>query len=160
MQRFEVVESYNLVIAVCFSESDESEEVPCVLVTDMQTKKILQKITYADKEYPSAVAWHTFDGVGESSPKLKVYVGTSRMADTAAGETESYSPQKGTLYCYDFDVELRCEVELPLNGAVYDITDFMLGGKSYIVVGINALVRIYSVERDSDSVEKIAEVES
>lgn len=82
------------------------------------------------------------------------------MADTASGETQSYSPQKGTLYCYDFNVELRCEVKLPLNGAVYDITDFMLGGRSYLVVGINALVRIYMIERESDTVEKIAEVES
>jgi len=92
VQRFDVVESYNLVLAACFSESDESEEVPCLLLIDIQTTKILQKITYAPREYPSAVSWHTFDGIGEATPKLKVYVGSSLMADTQNGETESYSP--------------------------------------------------------------------
>lgn len=43
------------------------------------------------------------------------------MADKEAGEVESYSPQKGTLYAYDFEVELKCEQEQELNGAVYDI---------------------------------------
>lgn len=106
------------------------------------------------------MAWHTFDGVGEATPKLKVYVGTSLMADKENGETESYSPQKGTLYSYDFDVELRCEQELTLNGAVYDIQDFMLAGKSYIVIGINAIVRIYMIEKDTNTLAKISEVDS
>ena len=82
------------------------------------------------------------------------------MADTSNGETESYSPQKGSLRSYDFDVELRCEQELTLNGAVYDIQDFVLAGKSYLVVGINAIVRIYSIERGSNNFEKITESDS
>lgn len=82
------------------------------------------------------------------------------MADKENGETESYSPQKGTLYSYDFDVELRCEQELTLNGAVYDIQDFMLAGKSYIVIGINAIVRIYMIEKDTNTLAKISEVDS
>ena len=131
-----------------------------MLVIDTQTKKVLQRITYAPREYPSAIAWHTFDGVGEASPKLKVYVGTSCMADTANGETVSYSPQKGTLYAYDFNVELICEHEATLNGAVYDIKDFMLAARSYIVLGINAIVRVYSIDRDTNNVEKIAEADS
>ena len=160
VQRFEVVEAFNLVIAACFSESDETNEQPCVLVCDMQTTKVFQKITFKPREYPSAVSWHTFDGVGESTAKLKVYIGTSLMADKANGEIESYSPQKGTLYAYDFDVELRCEQEIGLNGAVYDIQDFMLAGKSYLVLGINAIVRIYLVDRDSNMIETIAEADS
>lgn len=82
------------------------------------------------------------------------------MADQAAGEVESYSPQKGTLYAYDFDVELRCEQEIGVNGAVYDIQDFMLGGKSYIVLAINAIVRIYMIARETNSVEQIAQADS
>jgi len=57
-------------------------------------------------------------------------------------------------------VELRCEQEIVLNGAVYDIQDFMLAGKSYIVVGINAIVRIYMIEKDTDTLEKISEADS
>lgn len=82
------------------------------------------------------------------------------MPNKEDGETESYSPQKGTLYAYDFDVELRCEQEAAVNGAVYDIRDFMLGGKSYLVLGINAIVRIYMIEYDSNVLEKIGEVDS
>ena len=82
------------------------------------------------------------------------------MADTANGETESYSPQKGTLYAYDFNVELICEHEATLNGAVYDIQDFMLAARSYIVLGINAIVRVYSIDRDTNEIEKIAEADS
>ena len=36
----------------------------------------------------------------------------------------------------------------------------MLGGKSYIVVGINAIVRIYLIDRDTNMVETIAEADS
>jgi len=36
----------------------------------------------------------------------------------------------------------------------------MLAGKSYLVVGINAIVRIYLVERDNEVLERIAEVDS
>ena len=57
-------------------------------------------------------------------------------------------------------MELRCEQELTLNGAVYDIQDFVLAGKSYLVVGINAIVRIYSIERGSNNFEKITESDS
>ena len=161
MQRFEVVEAFNLVVAACFSESNESDEQPCLLVIDIQTTKILQRISYAAREYPSAVACHTFSGIGEDNGlKLKVYVGTSRMPDLETGEIQSYSPQKGTLYAYDFDVELRCEQELPLNGAVYDIQDFVFVGKSYLVVGINAVVRIYLVDKDTNTLEKISEADS
>ena len=92
MQRFEVVESYNLVIVACFSEKDESGESPCVLVIDTVTTKTLQQISYKPLEYPSAISWHTFDGVGEATPKLKVYIGTSLMPNKEDGETESYSP--------------------------------------------------------------------
>jgi len=92
VQRIEVIESYNLVLAACFSEDDSSEEKPCVLAIDIVTAKILQKIEFKAREYPSALSWHTFDGVGESSPKLKVYVGTSLMANKEEGEVESYSP--------------------------------------------------------------------
>ena len=81
------------------------------MAIDTGTRKILQKIEFKPREYPSALSWHTFDGVGEAEPKLKVYLGTSLMADKEAGEVESYSPQKGTLYAYDFDVELKCEQE-------------------------------------------------
>jgi len=49
---------------------------------------------------------------------------------------------------------------MTLNGAVYDIQDFMLGGKSYLVVGINAIVRIYMIDRETNMVEKIGEVDS
>lgn len=82
------------------------------------------------------------------------------MANKEEGEVESYSPQKGTLYSYDFDVELRNEQEIILNGAVYDIQDFILAGKSYIVVGINAIVRIYMIEKDTDTLEQISEADS
>jgi len=36
----------------------------------------------------------------------------------------------------------------------------MLGDKSYLVVGINAIVRIYLIDRETNTVEKISEVES
>ena len=36
----------------------------------------------------------------------------------------------------------------------------MLGDKSYLVVGINAVVRIYMIDRETNTVEKISEVES
>jgi hypothetical protein len=49
---------------------------------------------------------------------------------------------------------------MTLNGAVYDIQDFMLGGKSYLVMGINAIVRIYMIDRETNMVEKISEVDS
>lgn len=63
VQRFEVIEDFNLVVVACFSENDESEESPCVLVLDTVTTKILQKISFKPLEYPSAIAWHNF-GVG------------------------------------------------------------------------------------------------
>jgi len=87
-------------------------------------------------------------------------VGTSMMPNRENGETESYSPQKGTLYAYEFDVELRCKQEIALNGAVYDIQDFMLASQSYLVLGINAIVRIYLIKRDNCELEKISEVDS
>ena len=36
----------------------------------------------------------------------------------------------------------------------------MLWDKSYLVVGINAIVRIYLIDRETNTVEKISEVES
>ena len=36
----------------------------------------------------------------------------------------------------------------------------MLGGKSYIVLGINAIVRIYMIDRETNAITKIAEVDS
>ncbi len=81
-----------MVLAACFSENDDSDEKPCVLAIDTGTRKILQKISFKPREYPSALSWHTFDGVGEAEPKLKVYIGASLMADKEAGEVESYSP--------------------------------------------------------------------
>jgi hypothetical protein len=36
----------------------------------------------------------------------------------------------------------------------------MMAGKSYIVVGINAIVRIYMIERDTNTIEKISEADS
>ena len=41
VQRFAVIESYNLIVAACFSESDESNERPSLLVIDLQTTKVL-----------------------------------------------------------------------------------------------------------------------
>ena len=35
-----------------------------------------------------------------------------------------------------------------------------MAGKSYIVVGINAIVRIYMIERDTNTIEKISEADS
>ena len=49
---------------------------------------------------------------------------------------------------------------MTLNGAVYDIKDFMMAGQSYLVLGINAVVRIYMIQKESNDVEKIAEVDS
>ena len=68
MQRFAVIESFNLIVAACFGDSDsiDSSEKPCLLVIDLQTTKVLQKIHFAEREYPSAVTWHTFDGMGEA----------------------------------------------------------------------------------------------
>lgn len=36
----------------------------------------------------------------------------------------------------------------------------MLAGKSYLVLGINAIVRIYSIEKDNNQIEKITEADS
>jgi len=104
-----VIESYYLVLAACFSEREDCGERPCLLVLDLVTGKILQRVTFKEREYPSAIAWHVFESAKESPPQLKVYVGASLMANTQEGETESYSPQKGTLYSFIFDVELRHE---------------------------------------------------
>ena len=155
-----MIESYNLIIAACFSDSDESDEAPCVLVIDLCTTKILQEIKYKPLEYPSAISWHSFGAFGDDPAKLKVYIGTSVMPSKESGENESYSPQKGALYAYNFDVELRCEQEVPLNGAVYDIQDFVMASQSYLVLGINAIVRIYLIKRDENMLDKVSEVDS
>ena len=36
----------------------------------------------------------------------------------------------------------------------------MLAARSYIVLGINAIVRVYSIDRDTNEIERIAEADS
>ena len=49
---------------------------------------------------------------------------------------------------------------MSLNGAVYDIQDFIIAGKSYIVVGINAIIRVYMIEKENNTLSKISEADS
>lgn len=63
-----------------------------MILADTITEKVLQKAHFKPLEYPSALGWHTFDGIGEATPLLKVYVGLSKMPNKTEGETESYSP--------------------------------------------------------------------
>ena len=47
-----------------------------------------------------------------------------------------------------------------MNGAVYDIQDFVMASQSYLVLGINAIVRIYLIKRDENMLDKVSEVDS
>ena len=110
VQRIEVVEEFNLVIAACFNEEEEAAtdqtgedglverenetDAACLLVIDLLTGKTLQKLAFAENEYPSAIAVKVFDrkkgGVNER--QLKVYVGASQLVETETGKSQYYSP--------------------------------------------------------------------
>lgn len=70
--------------------------------------------------------------------------------ETSANTLSHHSPQKGNIYAYKLDVELKQVSVHQENGAIYDLVTFMedateQGEESrlYLAAGINAMVKVY-----------------
>ena len=103
----------------------------------------LQRITFAEQEYPTSIAYSILKE--EDRNNLTVYVGTSTTL-VSSEEKQSYSPHEGSLIIYKFNVELLYEQKKRLNGAIYDLQTFTYKGKSYLVAGVNALLQVYALD--------------
>ena len=52
------------------------------------------------------------------------------------------------------------ECALQVNGAIYDMQVFSIAEKEYLVLGVNALIKVFWIESDVPDFSKISEVDS